>query len=275
VSELDSNPSPRFEIGRYAIVDSLEADPMTNVFRVNRGDGEWALKLFATRGSLEQEKLREELSAFAGALSDCNHPALVPFIDVFAADANRVAVVMELVDGEPMQTAPKLSPPGFARVLHHLAEALATAHDAGLVHGRLSPRNVLLDRSARAHPRLINFSLRSQTTTSGPIAAHVAYSSPEQMTGASASPASDVFSLGAIGYAALTGEAPFAGDTLAECLHKHVAWRRPDLGNKDSSGFPSNLCRLIEQMLEPEPGHRDLTMRDAARELDRIASMAA
>ncbi|GAA3478986.1 hypothetical protein GCM10018966_035160 [Streptomyces yanii] len=132
-----------------------------------------------------------------------------------------------------------------------LAEALEAIHGAGLVHRDLKPSNVLLSADG---PRLIDFGISavagaSVLTETGMMVGTPGFMSPEQMTGETVGPASDVFSLGAVLAFAATGVGPF-GAGSAHAVNFRAVYEEPDLG-----GLPSGLD-VIGQCLAKDPGQR-------------------
>ncbi|MFE7324912.1 protein kinase [Streptomyces sp. NPDC057565] len=132
-----------------------------------------------------------------------------------------------------------------------LAEALEAIHGAGLVHRDLKPSNVLLSADG---PRLIDFGISavagaSVLTETGMMVGTPGFMSPEQMTGKTVGPASDVFSLGAVLAFAATGVGPF-GAGSAHAVNFRAVYEEPDLG-----GLPPGLD-VIGQCLAKDPGQR-------------------
>ncbi|MBL7497508.1 protein kinase [Frankia sp. CNm7] len=133
-----------------------------------------------------------------------------------------------------------------------LAEALIAIHDTGLVHRDLKPSNVLLSLDG---PRVIDFGVSRAidatvlTHTGAPIGSP-AFMSPEQVRGAEAGPASDVFSLGAVLVFAATGAGPFDGPIVAAVMH-NVLNREPDL-----DALPADLRDLVRACLRRVPEAR-------------------
>ncbi|MFE2095358.1 serine/threonine-protein kinase, partial [Streptomyces sp. NPDC059460] len=132
-----------------------------------------------------------------------------------------------------------------------LAEALEAIHGAGLVHRDLKPSNVLLSADG---PRLIDFGISavagaSVLTETGMMVGTPGFMSPEQMTGKTVGPASDVFSLGAVLAFAATGVGPF-GTGSAHAVNFRAVYEEPDLG-----GLPPGLD-VIGRCLAKDPGQR-------------------
>jgi ABC-type transport system substrate-binding protein len=133
-----------------------------------------------------------------------------------------------------------------------LIEAIQAVHGSGLVHRDLKPANVLL---AEDGPRVIDFGISraldgTQATGTNLVIGTAPFMSPEQAEGATVTPASDVFSLGAVIAFAATGAAPFGGGSTPSVLYR-IVHAEPDIG-----GIPGGLRELVASCLVKEPIRR-------------------
>jgi hypothetical protein len=145
-----------------------------------------------------------------------------------------------------------LPPQAVRRLGLGLAEALQAIHAAGVVHRDLKPSNVLL---AADGPRVIDFGIarateRSSLTRTGMILGSAGFMAPEQITGAEAGPAADVFALGAVLTFAATGQGPF-GEGRTEALAFRVVYTEPALDS-----LPDPLREIVARCLAKDPQHR-------------------
>ena len=163
------------------------------------------------------ERFRHE----AQAAASLSHPNIVQVYD-FGTDPAGPYIVMEQVAGGDLSVAlgehGALPPTAVARIGQQVADALVAAHARGLIHRDIKPSNILLSPDGRVQVAdfgIAHVAARSPVTSTGITLGSVLYFSPEQARGDTASPASDVYSLGLVMYELLTGQRPFSGDSPA------------------------------------------------------------
>ncbi|MCM0678486.1 serine/threonine protein kinase, partial [Micromonospora phytophila] len=221
--------------------------------------------------------------AEARMLAALRHPGVVAVHDVgrsTLADGSRIDyLVMEYVDGEPLGTwlrrAGRLDPASTMSVVAQAAEALHTAHLAGIVHRDVKPGNLLVKRDGRVV--LVDFGIARSGTTAGITAANVvlgtaSYMSPEQAANQPVSPATDIYALGAVAYFCLAGRPPFDGDNPLQVALRHLQDEPAPL----PPGTPPPVVALVERAMAKRPGERypdAAALADAAAEA-RDATLA-
>ncbi|GAA1940325.1 serine/threonine-protein kinase [Nocardioides hwasunensis] len=199
-----------------------------------------------------------------------NHPHVVSVFDL-VAEGEVHWLVMEYVDGDPLSETVRSSGPleatEAAALLAQAADALTDAHAAGIVHRDVKPSNILV---AHGVAKLGDFGIArsaddASLTQTGLVTGSPAYLAPEVASGSSATPASDVWSLGATLFHAVTGHAPYeVGDNLIGALYKIVHEDPPQLPD----GHP--MAGLLTVMMNRDPEQR-WPMRKVRDELARIA----
>jgi serine/threonine-protein kinase len=244
--------------GRFVIERLLGAGGMGAVYlaRDEQLGEQVALKViagFALLDATATERLRREAS-LARRIS---HPNVVRLHDLGEAHG-LVFVSMEYVAGESLAHRIRrlgAIPPSQLRPLAlQLCEGLAAAHAAGIIHRDLKPANVLIDGQERV--KLIDFGIARNDRAAGMTATNMIvgtpeYMAPEQVMGGAVDVRTDIYALGAVLYHALTGRAPFRGDSpiavgLAHCHEPLVPPRqlRPDVPEV----WDTVICRALEKL---------------------------
>ncbi|MGY1772054.1 protein kinase domain-containing protein [Blastococcus sp. SYSU D00813] len=168
-------------------------------------------------------------------------------------------LVMELVDGESLSQVlareGRLDPDRTADVLRQTAAGLGAAHSLGVVHRDVKPGNVLVARDGTV--KLTDFGIASSAasvplTGTGQIIGTAHYISPEQAQGAPASPASDVYALGLVGYEMLAGRRAFDGENSVQVVMRHINEPPPPLPDD----VPEPLRALVGRALAKDPAQR-------------------
>ena len=253
--------------GRYRIEAPLGAGGMATVYRAHdlRLARDVALKLLLP--NLAQDPVvarRFELEA--RALAAINHPSIVAVYDVAAGDASSDGLpflVMELCEGgslaDRIASAGSIAPDESVRIAVSVAEGLHALHERGFVHRDVKPGNVLL---APGRAKLADFGLArpgtpTDLTATGTAVGTLAYLAPELLTGAEASPASDVYALGVVAFEALAGVLPRPARTVAELVEARdepppsLAGIDPALG--EAFDEPLRLALSTDPAVRPDP----------------------
>lgn len=258
-SLLPRSLEPGVILGPYHLVKLLGAGSMGTVFAAwdPRLERQVALKVLHS----DSASLREE----ARLMAKLTHPNIVTVHEV-AEWQGRLVLVMELVNGgtlrEWLATRPAL--PAIVEVFTQLAEALAAAHDAGVVHRDFKPDNVLIDVKGRA--RLSDFGLGTLATANSAASQLVgtpAYLAPAQLDGRPGDASADQFALSVSLWEAITGERPFRASTLAQLRAAQQLEPTKPAGRP----FPRWLERVVRRGLSPDPSVRFPTMSAFAKAL--------
>ncbi len=248
--------------GRYRLSERLASGGMGAVWRgedIELGRPV-AVKLLH-EGLLDDPSSRERFRREARAAAALAHPNIAAVYD-FGEDGARPFLVMELVEGETLAARlareGPLDPAEVTRIGAAVAEALAAAHEAGVVHRDVKPGNVMLATSGQV--KVLDFGIAATPdattlTASGSVLGTAPYLAPERVRGDRATPASDLYALGVMLYEMLAGEAPFARETPAATALAHLHDEPPPLRARRPDTPPA-LAALVAALLEKDPAAR-------------------
>ena len=277
--------NPGSQCGSYEIVGLLGTGGMGEVYRARDAKlgRQVAIKVLgveALAGPGALGRFQDE----ARAASALNHPGIVTIHDLGELDG-QFFIVMELVDGTTLRQLLGRGPLPLKKTLQiasQLADALAKAHEAGIVHCDLKPENVML--TGEGHVKIVDFGLAKLTepaaippadptsgdrTTERMVFGTVGYMSPEQASGESADYRADQFAFGAILYEMATGSRAFQKDTGAETLSMIIRGD-PERPLALNPSLPLPLVWTIERCLSKDLADRYTSTRDLARDLQTL-----
>ncbi|EYR62122.1 hypothetical protein N866_11620, partial [Actinotalea ferrariae CF5-4] len=262
--------------GRYELLRRIGAGGMATVWEARDTvlDRPVAVKV-VDLAVADDPALGERLRREAVTAASIAHPDVVTVHDVGVADGVAY-VVMTLVEGRDLaavlqQDGPLPVAEGL-RIGARVAGALAAVHAAGVVHRDVKPANVLLHGS---DVTLVDFGIASvdtaqaALTAAGTVIGTAHAMSPEQARGESATPASDVYGLGCLLTAALTGAPPFEAGSAVAVLQRHLGDEPPSLRARRAD-VPEAVDRLVRSMLAKDPAARP-TAADAGHLLAAVA----
>lgn len=248
---------------RYELGEVLGSGGMGQVYRARdlRLGRDVAVKVL--RGDrVGDDAARSRFMAEARTSGQLNHPGIATVHDVGEDDASPDGdpfIVMQLVEGVPLSDVLRrrgaLGVEPVERLLGGVGDALAAAHEAGVVHRDVKPANIVLSTDSR--PVLVDFGIAlgvspEPLTETGAVLGTVEYISPEQARGQTATGASDVYSLGLVAYQCLTGTSPFRRETSVAAALAQVSEELPAL----PASVPEELARLVVAMTAKDPALR-------------------
>ncbi len=266
-------------VGPYAIQRRLGAGGMGVVYlgTDSRLGRQVALKRLPEG---QTPSMRERFLREAKALAVLNDPRIVQIFDILEEEGD-VWIVMEYVRGRTLSQMIErhaLAPTQAVALATQIAAGLAAAHEAGLVHRDLKSSNVIV--TEQGSPKILDFGIAKQMqdgstrlSAVGQVIGTPYAMSPEQARGRPVDARSDLFSLGVLLYQMIAGMPPFRGATKEETVAM-ILRDTPEPIEAHCPEIAQPLARLIEHLLEKEPGDRPESARAVEALLERVAEGA-
>ena len=265
------------QFGRYEIIDELGRGAMGVVYKARdpQIDRLVALKTVFLWGQEpdEEKEFRLRFMNEAQAAGRLHHSGIVSVFDVGENPDNRDPyIVLEYVQGESLNRVlareKKLPLQRALKLAEEVADALDYAHAQGVIHRDIKPANILITQDGRA--KIADFGIAklnlAHFTIPGRVLGTPAYMAPEQLAGEGADGRSDLFSLGVILYAMVTGHSPFQGNSATTVCFK-VANREPIAASALDMALPPQLDAVISRAMAKDPKERYQRGSDFADDL--------
>ncbi|MER5700559.1 protein kinase [Micromonospora sp. NPDC002296] len=252
--------SPGVQLGnRYRLDERIASGGMGDVWRgTDQVLGRTVAVKSLLPALLDEPGFAERFRGEARTMATINHPGVVDVYD-YGSDQHIAFLVMEYVEGDALSSTlgrvGRLTPARTMALLAQAADALHAAHCKGIVHRDVKPGNLLV----RPNGTLVltdfgiaRSELVGQLTAAGSVLGTASYISPEQATGAVATPASDVYALGVVAYQCLAGRRPFEGDNPLEIAMRHVR----DAPRPLPGDIPPPVRAIVERAMAKDPTAR-------------------
>ena len=263
-------------LGPYQIVGKLGRGGMGTVFEaVHRETGEPAAVKLLSAALAREEGFRSRFEAEIETLRKLRHPNIVRLFG-FGEQEGELFYAMELVDGDSLEEELRNGRVFDWREVTQIGietcRALRHAHDRGVIHRDIKPGNLLLTAERRV--KLSDFGIarlfgHTRLTSAGNILGTAEYMSPEQAEGKPVNARADLYSLGALLYALLARRPLFHGKSLAEMIYKQ-RFESPEPLKKHVPDVPDEMERILQQLLQKEPGQRMPNADVLARRLEAM-----
>jgi eukaryotic-like serine/threonine-protein kinase len=269
-------------IGPYQIVAVIGRGGMGKVYRAVRSDSEYrqsvALKLI--HGGDDAEEIVNRFRLERQILADLDHPNIARLLDGGTTASGLPYLVMEYIDGEPLDAWCTKHQPSLAvrlRVFRAVCSAVHDAHRHMVIHRDLKPANILVTQDGT--PKLLDFGISKllessaqepSATVTGFRMMTPRYASPEQVRGEVVTAASDIFSLGVVLYELLTGHSPYATpDGPLHEVTRSVCEEEPRKPGTISAQLRGDLDSIILMALRKDPKRRYSSVDQFAEDIRR------
>ena len=275
--------------GTYVVESVLGEGGMGRVYRAHHtriSNKRFAIKVLRPEFSPNAEmvaRFRRE----AEAAACIEHPNVVEVFDVDETPEQCSYLVCEFLEGidlsEYLARCGRLTIPTAIHIARQVCSALESAHAAGVMHRDVKPQNIFLltgvgqQVSDRPEIKVLDFGLSrfmdavgTQLTRAGVIMGTPAYMAPEQAGGGAVDYRTDIYGLGAVIYASITGNPPYEGETLQD-LVLAVLNQDPPLPRSINPEIPANLELLLQRAMARNPDERYQSMSEMGQALDTFA----
>ncbi|MHB1036526.1 MAG: serine/threonine-protein kinase [Pirellulales bacterium] len=264
------------QLGPYRIGRMLGRGGMGAVYEgVDVESGNPAAVKVLSVGLAQDEGFRERFEAEIETLKKLHHPNIIQLFG-YGEQGGLLFYAMELVEGtsleDELRARRKFDWREVTQIGLKVCRALRHAHDRGVIHRDLKPGNLLLSMNGQI--KLSDFGIarlfgNARMTAAGDVLGTAEYMSPEQADGSPVSPASDLYSLGAVLYALLAGRPPFQAKTLPEMLQMQ-RFAEPEPVRRYAPETPGELELILLDLLKKEPDERIHDANAVSRRLEAM-----
>ena len=276
------------DIGHYQIVSHIGKGGMGDVFLAQdlHLDRHVALKLLPREFAQDADRLRR-FQREARAVSALNHPNILTIHEVGQIDSINF-IVAEFIEGKTLRShmrRERLTVREALGIAIQIANALAAAHKARIVHRDVKPENIMLREDGIA--KVLDFGLAkltqrqsktsdteaataaNLTTDPGIMMGTVNYMSPEQARGRDVDERTDIFSLGVLVYEMITGKRPYEGETNSDVIASLLTKEPAPIASQDGE-VPAELERIVRKCLEKDCENRYRSAQEVLDDLERL-----
>jgi tRNA A-37 threonylcarbamoyl transferase component Bud32 len=277
---------PQVIANRFRVECEIGRGGMGTVYRATHLglDRPVAVKVLKKEIAADPE-VAERFMREARTMAKLRHPRAAMIFDAGKLPDGRPFIVMEHVDGATLADVlardGRFAPERAVRVAAEICDVLTEAHRLGIVHRDLKPSNIMLNERgvcvldfgiAKVLANSADATKTHATTESGLIIGTPRYMSPEQCTGQSVGPASDLYSVGVLVYEMLAGSPPFTDQLQSAVLVKQATTPPPPLVSRRAD-VPRRLALVVHGLLAKSPADRPKSARDARLNLERAITI--
>ena len=276
VEQFLSSPDNRF-CGPYELVRLLGEGGMGTVHLAQRKDGEVDLRVAVKliRGSFATRAFRERFLQERQIVASLNHPGITRLLDAGHTQSGQPYLVMEYVDGIPIDAYCRNLPvENKIKLFLLVCDAIAYLHRNLVIHRDLKPSNILVE--AGGTPKILDFGIaKILDDAPGPDVTRERmltpdYASPEQVKGKAKTTATDVYSLGALLYQLLSGRSPHPPSDSGESIEEVICSVDPAPLGRLNPSLPRDLTFVVRKALRKEPAERFPTVDAFADDLRAV-----
>jgi predicted Ser/Thr protein kinase len=264
------------EIGNHRILKELGRGGMGVVYKANQLSlGRLVAMKVLPQHLTSDHAFIKRFENEARAIAKLNHPNIIQIFDI-NHEEQLYYYTMEFIEGTPLDEI--IYKEGFlpldraTSIIIQVAKALQYAHSQGIVHRDIKPSNIMIDNSSRVKVTDFGLALQERTTRltiEGGIVGTPEYMSPEQAAGQTATPRSDIYSLGVVFYELLTGKVPFEADSPLMLINK-IQNLEPEWPRSINPDIPLEVEKIIQAMMAKNTRDRYGSCQEAIQDIRRL-----
>ncbi|HEY9676627.1 MAG TPA: serine/threonine-protein kinase [Drouetiella sp.] len=283
-SQLNFLPAGYIFENRFEIVEVLGRGAVGVVYEARHlGLGKLvAIKMLLSAHVTDESEYRR-FQQEAQAASSLSNQNIINVTDFGLSAEGYPYLVMEYLRGESLTKvleAGRLNLDEFLHIFQQVCSGLQAAHKKGMVHRDIKPSNLMLidTEDATRVVKIVDFGLAKailpgadqSLTATGMVVGTPLFMSPEQCRGKDLDQRSDIYSLGCVMYAALTGRYPFEGESTMDTIYKHMVEPPPPFAQMcPELNLPASIEKVILKSVEKDPANRQQSMAELSQELTK------
>jgi serine/threonine protein kinase/Tol biopolymer transport system component len=264
-------------VGPYKITEYIAQGGMATIFRAYQPALDRSVALKAIHPALKGDRVFvDRLKREAAIIAKLNHPNIVTVYD-FAESDGIPYVVLQFIEGKTLKdvlSEGRLSTSQILNIVRPVAEALAYAHEHGILHRDVKPSNILIDHEGQVY--LTDFGLarlqqsNESTASQDMLIGSPQYLSPEQAKSEDVDVTTDIYSLGVVMYEMFTGRVPFQGDTPYATILAQIG-NPPPLPRSIDPKIRPAIEQVLLRALAKDPKQRYASIREMLKALENAA----
>ena len=269
---------------KYAIIELMARGGMSVLYKARHEPvgRVVAVKMLHSR-LLDSPTTIKRFQQEARAASTLSHPNLITVFDYGVLDGGIPYLVMDFIEGrslsEILDDEASLEPSRAIPIFLQTTQALAHAHEKGVLHRDMKPSNIMItNENGNEVVKIVDFGIAkflpesgqesTKITMTGDFCGSVAYMSPEHCKALPLDKRSDVYSMGCVMYETLMGLPPFLSENHLDTMRGHVAGQaKPFKQQREDLNIPARLEKIVFKALEKDPGRRHASMDELSEEL--------
>lgn len=252
---------PRVNYSEFVLGNLIGSGGFGKVYRASmQVEGLTVAVKFLRKAFWENEGARESFLREINIASQINHPGVIRYLGYGESPHGGPYIISEWIDGRSLQDVSNVTTSLAIDWLRQICEAIQVVHRAGLIHGDLTPSNILVDKQGRIAITDFGFSQASSGSSPPVLGGTLGFAAPEQIDPAfgSIGPCTDLYAIGGLLYWLLLGQPPNAGQSSQEALATTLSHIEPN-----ASGFgtiPEPLRRILVRTLRRSPADRQMSL---------------